>query len=416
MTIRRVAQTLFSAAAVGIAAVELRAQEYPSAATAIMPATPLDNQYAIQHPGQPANPPASEMSSTESPFRYGPFILQPDFSYQISYETGIQAAPGVAADVTNQTFTGALVLQAGTVWNLSYTPSWVRYSSSLFRDAFDQTADLGASFPVQSWNLQFTQSFSRTSDPLIETGRQTQQSAYGTQAKGFYGAGGSQISFEVDLDQEIRFAALSPSVYDWENQYWLHYQPAQQWDFAVGVGGGFTHDQPGFDMVDAKPEGKIAWHPTNKLSVDIEGGVEASEYFDNGDERSRTPIYSANVNYAPWLTTTLIAGASRQLSASYIADQESEGTSFNVQLQQRLLEHYYLSCQASTSRTNYLSTASDLANVRGDTTDSLEVSLRTQILKRLSLGINAGRQRNSSSVQGYGFTSGQYGFSIDLKY
>ena len=189
-----------------------------------------------------------------------------------------------------------------------------------------------------------------------------------------------------------------------------------QWDLAIGGGGGYTHEDPGFDMAYTRPELRVIWKPTQQLSFDGQGGVQESSFLGGDHGHSGTAIFSADLNYQPRETTKLTAGANRSVAPSLFSNQVTESNSYEVNVSQRLLTHYYLSVGASTGKSNYLMAGSALTVVRGDTTNSLTASLTTVILRRVNLALNASQVHNGSSTQGYGFTSGQYGFSIALKY
>ena len=413
--IRKITEIVLSAATIGMVSAGLQGQTFSSQPESVI--TEFNQpRPSPQSPGPPLRPSSAEEETQESPFRYGPFVLEPDLSYLISYGTGIQAAPGKATDVTIQTLSAGLTALEGKVWDLTYTPKWVQYSSSLFRDTVDEDARLSANVAYQDWNDEFAQSYNRSSSPLIETGRQTLQQSYGTDLRGFYGGSVAQPSLEVILHQDIRFASLSPSVYDWNNEDWIHFPVAPQWDLAIGVGGGYTHEDPGFDMAYTRPEVRLIWRPATKLSVDAQAGVQETKFMAQNRGFDGIPIFTANLIYQPWQTTKVTAAALRQVEASFLVDQVTVSSSFNVQVQQRLLNHYYLTMQASTGKANYLSTGADLASVRGDQTDSLQASLNTTVFRRLNLGINASRTHNSSSVPGFGFSSNQYGVQVGLKY
>ena len=383
--------------------------------TAIVPSSSQDYQVA-PIPGQPAARSAAQPTAPPSPFNYGPFSIEPSASYQVTYETGVLAAPGNPVDVTNQSITAGLTVQAGRNWNLGYTASWMGYSSGLFRDGWDQSASFGGNFSFQDWSLQVSQSYSNTSDPQIETGRQTPEQSYGTSVAAFYGLGSSEPSMEVDLGQSIGFASLSPSIYTWTNQDWAHFPVSPQVDLAIGAGVGYTHEDPGFDMNYVRPQAKIDWHPTIKLTLAAQAGIERDHYLTASRETSQTPVFSTSVSYQPWPTTTIGAGAAREVTASLFANEVSQSTSFNLQAAQQLLTHYYLSAQASSGKTDYLSVNSALSNERGDTTDSLQASLSTMIFQRLYLSLAATRTHNSSSIQGFKFSSNQFEFQAALKY
>src|ERR1035438_1167395 len=68
--------------------------------TAITPNFSQDYQVA-PIPGQPATRSSAQPLAPPSPFRYGPISVEPDLSYQITRETGVQATPGNPADVTD---------------------------------------------------------------------------------------------------------------------------------------------------------------------------------------------------------------------------------------------------------------------------------------------------------------------------
>ena len=401
--------------ATGMVSLSLHGQIPEGPPTAITPNFSQDYQVA-PIPGQPATRSSAQPIAPPSPFRYGPISVEPNLSYQITRETGVQATPGNPADVTNQSFTAGVAVQAGTSWNLSYTAQWMEYSSGPFQNGVDQNANLGGNLSLQDWNLDVSQSFGNVSDPSIETGRQTHQQSYGTNLRAFYGVGSSQPSLEMDFGQNIGFAALSPTIYDWSNQDWAHFPVSPQVDLAIGVGIGYTHEDPGFNMENVNPQAKIDWRPTTKLTLDAEAGVEESRYLTASRETSQTPIFSTNVSYQPWPTTTIGAGAARQLNAALLTNEMSRSTSVNVQVAQRLLTHYYLSVGASTGKTDYLSVNSGLTNVRGDTTDSLQASLRTMVLQRLNLSLTAARTHNASSAQGFGVSSNQLGFQAALTF
>jgi hypothetical protein len=380
-----------------------------------MPGIPQASQ-SSQVAGSPPITYPSGPSTPATPFTYGSVELHPDLSYDVSYETGLQSAPGKTSDSTIQTLSAAMIIQGGTVWNLSYTPKWVLYSSTLFKDAFDQDARLGANFSYQDWDVQVSQSYDKTSDPLVETGRQTAQQSYGTAIKGLYGGGLAQPSIEVAFDQSVRFASLAPTVYDWNSQDWVHFPISPQWDVAVGPGGGFTHEDPGFDMVYARPEAQLIWQPGQKFSLNAQGGIQETEFLVTPRSRNDTAIFSTNLVYRPWETTTATIGMNRQVSPSYEADQIGESTMATIALEQRLLGHFFISLEAGTGKTDYLSASQAASTVRGDTTDSLQASLSTVLFSRLNLELSLSRLRNSSDIKGYGFTTYQYGFDVSLKF
>src|ERR1035438_3556258 len=90
--------------ATGMVSLSLHGQIPEGPPTAITPNFSQDYQVA-PIPGQPTTRSSAQPLAPPSPFRYGPFSIEPDLSYQLLYETGVQSAPGKATDMTSQTFT-----------------------------------------------------------------------------------------------------------------------------------------------------------------------------------------------------------------------------------------------------------------------------------------------------------------------
>jgi hypothetical protein len=402
-------------AAIGITPACLHGQIPEGPPTAIAPSFSQDYEVAPV-PGQPARPSSAQPIPPPSPFRYGSLTLAPDLSYQLLYETGVPVAPGEDVDMTTQAFTAGITAQEGTVWNLAYTARRMEYSSSLYQDGWDQSAILGGNYSLEDLNFQISQSFTDTSDPEIETGRQTPEQTYTTSLTMNYGVGSSQPSLEVDFGQNIAYVALAPSTYTWSNQDWAHFPVNPQVDLAIGVGLGYTHEDPGFDMDDVTPEAKISWNPTSELTLATSAGIEESRYLITAGGTLQSPVYSASISYQPSPTTTIGAGAARQVMPSLFSNEVIQSTSFNLQLAQRLLTHYYLSVQAGNAENNYISVNSALASERHDTTNSLQASISTMVFQRVNLSLTASRVHNSSSIQGFAFSSNQFGFQAALKY
>lgn len=357
----------------------------------------------------------TRVAATGTPFQWGPFSLSPNLSYQYSYGNGLQATPGQSSTTATQTVSSGLLLGLGSVWSVDYTPTWKFYSNPAFHDAVNQQAAIQGGTAYDDWTLGFNQGYARTSDPLIETGRQTLDQEYTTGFNASY-LGGSQVRIDLALDQDMRFSPGSPGTYQWTSPDWLHYQVSPQFDTAIGPEVGYTIEVPGGDMAYVKPQAQVTWRATSQMDLNLQGGVEHEEFLTTGGGSINAPTFGATYDYRPWETTTLTAGGSRGISPSLTADQLSESTQFTLGVQQRLLRYFYLGATAERQKVDYISTGQVLSTVRGDNLTSLQFSLTTTLFRRCAVAIQYSRTKNSSTATGFGFSSYQYGFSIGYKY
>ena len=124
--------------------------------------------------------PFLKMLQNDNPFQWGPVSFHPSLSYQFLYGTGIQSSPGNNAATILQTVSPNFLFIIGSHWTLDYSPSWTFYSSSQFQDTLSHTATLSWGMSYEDWVLGFSQGYSRSDAPSVETGGQTEQESYTT--------------------------------------------------------------------------------------------------------------------------------------------------------------------------------------------------------------------------------------------
>jgi len=361
------------------------------------------------------SPPLPGAAGEPSPLRWGPVILDPQLAYGIFYSNGILASPGHPVSTILQSLSPGLFLQLGPDWTLDYTPTWEWYSNPLFHSTLDQTARLEGKIPYQDWALDFLQTYERTSEPLVETGRQTPQQAYATEFKGSYGVGNRTL-LELGLEQYILTSPVVPDSYEWSTLDWLHFPIAPRLDTAVGGGLGYVIVDPGFDMNYLRPEARITWRAADKLSFDLQGGVEDRTFAGSGGGGLTTPIFSGSASYRASETTTVTASARRDVEVGYTVDEVDRVTELSVGLQQRLLQHFVFGAEAGRGEVTYISIGPNLTDVRGDHSTTFQLSLSTVLFRRLSVAAQYSNLRNDSNLAGFGFASNQYGLTIQYKY
>jgi hypothetical protein len=314
-----------------------------------------------------------------------PFIV-----YDISYGNNLQSAPGQHADTLINAVTPGLIIRLGDHWTLNYTPTLRFYSSSQFNNAVDQIVNLTGLTTYQDWSFRFFQGYAETSQPLIETASQLNQTVYST----FLGAShtlGSHLSLDLGVNQSFRFVdegqqlgfAATTQTLEWSTMDWVDYLFAPR--LSAGIGAGFTYDDvtPGPDMTSEQFQGRVSWTATDKFAFVVSGGVDYRQFVSSPAPNLLSPLFSGSVQYHLFENTILSLTASTSVSPSYYADAISQSTSVIGGLHQRLLKHLSLDVNGGYTSTSYNQTSSafNTAGVNNYDSTSFNVRLSTILFK-----------------------------------
>ena len=377
----------------------------------VSPVQDATGQAGASTPGPFQNP-----TSGGNPFEYGPLTLEPHFTFEATYGDGIQSSPGHPETTFMEKYEPGLAIQAGKIWDFDYTPTWQFYSNRLFHNTFDQSARAGARSSIEDWTLTFSQSYAKTDQPLIETGRQTLYQTYATEGQVQY-AGLGPLVLEATGSQDLQFTSQGGSdSYTWFTQEWAHYRVSPTTLFSVGPEVGWVTEKPGHDMQFEQAWGEILWSPSYRLSVDLKGGIESRSFSGTNSAKLNTPVLDATSSYALGDTTAFTANASQKVGSSLIVGVVEKTTVIGVGVRQRLLQHFNLGVSLSRQSVSYIDVVSSLHPSRLDRVDSLQSSLGTVILRHFTLSASYSVSKNASNFSGYGFSSRQAALSIGYKF
>jgi hypothetical protein len=350
-----------------------------------------------------------------TPFQWGPVALSPHGVYEISYGNGVQAAPGLSATTAIQSISPGALLTVGHIWSLDYTPTWQLYSNRLFHDTLDENAVLIARNSFDDWGLSFSQSYNRSDEPLVETGRQTAEQDYATGLQASYELN-DQLRLSLGLNQDILFASGAPDNYQWSEMDMLHYLIIPQLDAFIGPTFGYTVQDPGFASNYIQAQAGLTWRATDRLDISVQGGGDHQNYLATGGGSMNTSTFGATVDYKPWDTTTLTTSVNRGTQPSLTSGQIDESLSFSASLQQRLLGHFNMGATFGYGTNDYINIGPNLANVRSDQFETYGLTLGTTVFQRCTLSLQYQNSRNLSNAGGFGFSSYLYGFTIGYRY
>lgn len=358
-------------------------------------------------------PPDSAMASVLDelhPLKWGPVILRPHASYQFTYGTGIRSSTNQPpANTIIQSFAPGILFVVGTHWTLDYTPTFTFYSDKHLKNSVGQSVILTGGTAYGDWILGFSQSFTYSSSPQIQTGTQSAQQIFSTVLTASYQIN-SKFSTDLAVYQNLSYTSGFQDTRQWSTMDWLNYQVGSRLSFGAGAGFGYVSATP--DSLFEQLQGRVNWRATDKISFGINGGAEFTQFTDGGSAPLINPIFSGSIQYLPWDYTQISIGASRAVNTSYYQNQITEITSVNGGINQRLFKRLHLNVNGAYNWTTYVAAASGAAINNPSHYYSVNVQLNTSVFKRGSVGVFYNYSQNVTDQAGLGYSSNQVGFNI----
>ncbi len=349
------------------------------------------------------------------PLKWGPLTLRPHPYYQFLYADGLQSGTNNSVHSVIQTISAGVLLQVGSHWALDYSPLWSFYSNREFSNAFGQTASLMGGTSYKDWALGLSQSYSDTSSPTAATASQTRTISYATALNGSY-AMNSKMSLDLTLNQQFESADQFSSYNEWSTLDWLNYQFWPRFSASLGVGGGYVDESSSPDITFQQFQGRILCRASDKISLQLAGGVEVLQFLSGGAAPLVNPIFGATIQYQPFEQTRFSVTGSRTVSSSYLQNQVTENTGVTADLNQRLLGKLFLDLSGGYQLVKYVSSVNTSSSSRQDDLYTFNAQLGRTFLKRGTIAVLYQLSEDNSSQAGYSFTSHQVGFQISYTY
>lgn len=362
-------------------------------------------------------------SAGEGLLQWGMVHLDPHFLYQLSYGNGLQAQPGQQANTLVNQFSPGVLVQLGPHWSLDYTPTLRFYSDSRFQDGTDHAVSLSFRNSYDDWSFGFSQGYSLSSQPLVETAAQTEQEAYSTALTANYLIN-SKWSLDLGLNQSFRFLGQNiasqqlSDMKEWSTMDWVNYQVVP--GLTAGVGAGFTYDNMsvGPDITSEQYQGRIVWKAGNKLTVSLSGGLDDLQFSGSNTPDLISPTFSLAFQYQLFEATSLSLSASRVVAPSYFQSQVTESTSVSAGVHQRLFKRLSLDVTGGYGTTAYQGTTASpaAAGIGNYDSTSFSVSLSTAFLKRATASIFYQASYNNSGAANFNYDTTQVGLTIGYRF
>jgi hypothetical protein len=349
------------------------------------------------------------------PLKWGPLTLRPHPYYQFLDADGLQSGTNNSVHSVIQTISAGVLLQVGSHWALDYSPLWLFYSNREFSNTFGQTASLMGGTTYNDWALGLSQSYSDSSSPTAATASQTRTISYATALNGSY-AMNSKMSLDLTLNQQFESADQFSSYNEWSTLDWLNYQFWPRFSASLGMGGGYVNESSSPDITFQQFQGRILWRASDKISLQLAGGVEVLQFLSGGAAPLVNPIFGATIQYQPFEQTRFSVTGSRTVSSSYLQNQVTENTGVTADLNQRLLGKLFLDLSGGYQLVKYVSSVNTSSSNRQDDLYTFNAQLGRAFLKRGTIAVLYQLSEDNSSQAGYSFTSHQVGFQISYSY
>lgn len=411
-----------------LAAVGLLAAGWQASGQQVLAPPPLDfsgMSPALRTTGtnQPGALPAEVApASPDQPLlTLGPVQFRPHLMYRFIYGDGIPAAPGDQVKTAINEFYPGILIALGNYWHLDYTPIARFYSSSRFRDSLDHSVSLTGGTTFEDWTLGLSQSYNSSSQPLIQTGTQTDQENFDTRLNAAYHIN-TAVSLELGASQAFRLMggnSAGEQLTDsrtWSTMDWLNYQFSQAIGAAIGVGFAYDNVSVGTDMTSEQLQGRLTWRPGQKLFVTASAGFEDRQFLDVKAPDALNPIFGVSASYQVFERTSVSLGANRTVSASYFENQITVADSITAGLRQRLFGKLQLDLTGGYSQTTYQIPVRTVRVARQDSSTFFSARLSVPVLRRATLAVFYQQTENSSSDSGFALSSSQGGLEVGYRF
>jgi hypothetical protein len=353
--------------------------------------------------------PASKLN--ETPFRWGPLDFRPFLNVGISYGNGLQSNPGQVRNTWAENISPGLAIDLGPRWTLNYTPRWTFYSHKDFRDTLAHDVSLSGGASWRDWKFGLSQSYNSSSDPLVETGTQTDQETFSTLLSASRPLG-SKMLLQLGASQFFQFADALNETKSWSTMNWLNYQVAPRFSVAGGLGFGYDDVTLGSDMYHEKIQARVNARIAEKLNLSINGGLEVRQFVIDNTDDLLNPVYGASIQYRPFEQTTLTLSGNRVISPSLLADQLTESSQISVALNQRLLGAVMLTLSGAYGTTDYISSFTTHGERRSGDNTTFYASLSQAFWKRASASVYFQLTDNTSDQNAFDYITRQVGLNL----
>ena len=128
------------------------------------------------------------------------------------------------------------------------------------------------------------------------------------------------------------------------------------------------------------------------------------------------PVFNAALDYKVSDPLSLYLSAGHTVENSLLNGLFTETSSVNAGARQRLFKYVHLNVNLGYQFQDYRDTTRDLSSEREDEYFSVYAGLSTQVFRKVQASVFYQYSDNSSSEEGFGFSSNQVGLNLSYQY
>lgn len=344
-------------------------------------------------------------------FRAGPFDFRPRLSYEVVYGDGLTSGPTRDQATWLQTISPGLQTLWGDHWTLDYTPSVRIYSADNYDNTVNHSLTLGGWAVWRDWNYHLNHNTAITSDPLVETGVQTDQTSHSSSIGATWDRGAAG-SFDFSLSQNVRLTQAFADSYSWTSDNWYNRPWNEKASIGVGLSVGYDLMDPGVEMLNQRLNVRLRGGLGAKVTYEIGAGGEWRHFYGAESSPKLSPLVNGSLTYQVLERTALTMGFSHDIRPSYFNDTYTENSTFQGTLTQILSPMWSLSASGGYRITSYQSTTSPDQRQREDNTAFGRFSVNAKLLDQLNASLYYAYRANTSDRNDFAFDSNQIGLSL----
>lgn len=354
--------------------------------------------------------------SSNSPlYTYGPVELRPHFTYSGSYNDGLLNRNGRPLNSYIDAYSAGLLVRLGDRWSIDYTPTYAVYSNPLFRDILNQSVNAAGGVAFGNTALQFKQAYAYSSNPLTETGRQTDMEVVTTELTAGH-AVGRALGLETGFAQKLNFISASPDFHEWTIFGAIHSNVTKAITGRVGVYSGYAAVFKSADMTYVQPRAEISWNSKEKVTLTGGVSVDYRVFLARRWRWTENLLFTGSARYSPFATTLVEGKVDRTITPSMFDGQTADATRWSVAGEQRFLGRFWLSGGLDYDDVKYLTTGRSTGFRRKDNIWTYRAAVRTTFLSRGGISVSYQDSDNSSNLDGYGVKSSRIACDVSWRY
>jgi Putative beta-barrel porin 2 len=274
---------------------------------------------------------------------------------------------------------------------------------------------LRGSTAYEAWTLHFRQIFAHTRQSLVQTAQQTSETMYDTSLNVGYQFG-SNLASETTFGHALRQTNGFSDVRDLSVLEYLNMSIATDLSTALGVKVGYVMIDPGADISYGQLLGRVKMRIIDRLALELQAGLNSQRFQKQAAETHTTPIFVTGLRFKAMRDTDLVLTAERSVLPSYFSDQTVTSAQYRLALEQVVRAEMKLSSGFTYGTSRYSGAGFSDALPRSDHFYSVDIQLTTTLRNRLTAGLVFAHRKNSSSQDGFDFSSDQYGLQFAYRY